>query len=362
MRTPEIDTGVLQSIKAKAQHDGFELDSSQTAATQVLARAAAQWAAGGTHAVYLWGPVGRGKTWLLDAFLHSLPDVPTRRFHFHRFFRLFHEAHGRHRAGPSAVSQALTDLIGGASVLCFDELYAHETGDAQLFTVILTELRERRQLPMVVTSNYEPDGLLPDAEFRTTGATWEEPFVKVSHKMFEAGIALIKRTFEVVSIDGGTDYRDMPRPTASAGFRSGWYRIAAHTPSVDTTPVSIPVRGRTIRALCATDEAVVFDFRDLCDRPVGAGDVADLAERFGTWTIENVPKLADCTPEAAQRFVNFVDVLCDADVRLNITAACALRELLETDLAPPDIARLESRLRLLGQIEVSPGDCGANSP
>lgn len=174
-RTPVV----LEAIRAAARRDGFELDSAQVEAARVLADAAERLSRGDTPGVYLWGPVGRGKTWLVDAFLSAEPVEAARRFHFHRFFRLFHEALGRHRP-PDAVRRALDDLVRDAQLLCFDELYAHETGDAQLFTVILRDLRERRRLPMVVTSNYPPDGLLPDAEFRSSASTWEEAFVRAS--------------------------------------------------------------------------------------------------------------------------------------------------------------------------------------
>ena len=301
----DVRARVLDSIGTAARRDGFELDPAQVVAAEVLADLAVRLSRRESPAVYLWGPVGRGKTWLIDAFLGSLPAVQTRRFHFHKFFRLFHEALGRHRP-PHAVLYALDDLVGDAELICFDELYAHETGDAKLFTAILGELRERRRMPMIVTSNYRPDGLLPDAEFKTSGSTWEEPFVKVSHKMFEPGIELIKRSFEVVPLDNGVDYRGLAARTFENGFRSGTYivRAAAETYGADVARV-ISIRGRSVKALAASQDHVVFDFVDLCERPVGAGDVAELAERFPAWRIENVPKLSACSPEAAQRFVNF---------------------------------------------------------
>jgi cell division protein ZapE len=189
---------VVTAIETSARDDGFALDPCQHAAVEALASAAARTVAGEAPGVYLWGPVGRGKTWLLDAFVRCWPPHAARRFHFHRFFREFHEARHRRGFGAASVSGTVEDLVGGATVVCFDELFAHEPGDAYLFTSILTELREHRPVPMVVTSNYAPDDLLPDAEFVTSGSTWEESVVKIDHCAFETGIALIKRSFEIV--------------------------------------------------------------------------------------------------------------------------------------------------------------------
>ena len=335
-----------------AAADGFHLDSAQLAAVDRLADTAARIARreGPAPALYLWGPVGRGKTWLVDVFLRTLPARSARRFHFHAFFRAFHQGLHRHGPGHASVARALDDLIGDANVVCFDELYAHEPGDAKLFTIILRELREQRDLAMVVTSNYPPDGLLPDAEFVSSGASWEEPAVKVRHQAFAEGIALIKRRFEVVPIDGGVDYRTLARQVPAVGFRSGAYLIVNDDGLVEPhARVPVPVASRALgaRELRDRDRHVTFTFADLCEQPVGASDIAMLTARFQSWRIENVPTLATCTPEAAQRFVNFIDVLCDADVRLVLTSQHAQRELLQGDRLPPDVARLRSRLTLL---------------
>lgn len=347
----EWRSAALDGMRYAADRDGLQLDIAQLAAAEALAEAASLLSKGGSPGVYLWGPVGRGKTWLIDAFVGALPEVRARRFHFHQFFRAFHEVLGRHRP-PNAVHEALEDLIGETELLCFDELYAHETGDAQLFTVILRDLRIRRRLPMIVTSNYPPDGLLPDAKFKTSASTWEEPFVAVGHAIFEEGIELIKQSFKVVPLDNGIDYRKVAGKAFESGFRSGVYSVLATPPANDpTAKTSIDVRGRTLRAQSASAEEVVFDFVELCERPVGAGDIADLTGKFKRWTIQNVPPLSTCSPEAAQRFVNFVDVLCDADVRLNVTATVQPNDLFDVEEPPPDITRLKSRLSVLRVVE-----------
>lgn len=337
-----------ESFAAAALESGFHLDHAQVVAASLLSDAARRVLDGDrpAPAIYLWGPVGRGKTWLLDAFVGSLPPGMARRFHFHAFFRDFHERLHQDGAGYASVGRALDDLVGEARVLCFDEMYAHEPGDAQLFTVILTELRQRRDFPMVVTSNYPPDGLLADAEFRTS-STSSDQIVVVRHAVFEPGIELIKRTFDVVSVDGGADYRQVQHGAHSEGFRSGLYIVLATMHPRADAGQSVMVGNRTLCATAVHHPEVTFDFADLCDRPVSAADVAQLTKRFTSWRIENVPQLTTCTPEAAQRFVNFVDVLCDVDVRLVVTSRWTRDELVCGSPMPPDLARLESRLALL---------------
>ena len=331
---------------AAAAAGGFELDGDQLAAVASLVELASRTLNGDrpAPAIYLWGPVGRGKTWLIDTLVSALPPGLACRFHFYAFFRDFHQRLHHHGPGQASVGRALDDLVGGAQVVCFDELYAHEPGDAQLFTVILTELRERRDLPMVITSNYPPDGLMADAEFATSG-TASDNIVKVRHASFESGIELIKRAFDVVSVDGGIDYRTVADSVFAVGFRSGSYVVYDGAPELNRGHV-VRVGTRALRATVAGDE-VAFDFNELCDQPVGASDVARLTGHFRSWRIDHVPRLFTCRPEAAQRFVHFVDVLCDADVRLVVTSPWTRRELVDGSPMPPDVARLESRLALL---------------
>lgn len=336
----------LQHFVVAADHAGFRLDPRQLeAATHLAALANAVSTGGDASSLYLWGPVGRGKTWLVDVFVGALPDGWARRFHFHSFWSGFHDALGAHGRGAGAVSGALDAAVGDARIVCFDEFFAHEPGDAQLLTVLLRELRERRRLPMVVTSNYPPDGLMPDAEFVTTGEGSWDPVV-VRHQSFEDGIALIKRHFEVIAVDGGVDYRTVSSP-GGAGFGSGAYVVGRVDVGDASSAVLHLAGGRVVRAHAVHEREITFTFRDLCEQPVSAGDVARLTHRYKVWTLLDVPPLSACTPEAAQRFVNVLDVLYDADVALTITSAVPPSELATGRWLPPDVARAISRIAVL---------------
>jgi len=342
-------------VVVASRREGFALDQPQRLALSRLADVAAGSVSSPQitqpRRLYLWGPVGRGKTWLLDAFFEALP-IAKRRSHFQRFFREFHAGMAGKAPGRSAIAASLEEIIGDARVFCFDEFYAHEPGDATLLTRVLEELVIQRDLAVVVTSNYAPEGLLPDVEHRTSDGP-----VEVSHRVFERGIALINEAFEVVAIDAGIDYRQQSsvHDDRHAGFRAGAMvspgtadQLAALGLAVAAAGGVVALNGgRRIRARGIADAIVRFDFEDLCNRPVSAADVVGIANRYTTWVLHDVPRLSTCSPEAAQRFVNLIDVLHDMDVRLVITTAHPPGELLEGDSMPPDAMRARSRLSLL---------------
>jgi cell division protein ZapE len=163
---------VGERFRRAARERGFVLDAAQEHAVDRLAELGAR--AGRRRrlphraeprGLYLWGPVGRGKSWLLDTFFEAvaLPPERRRRVHFHAFFRQLHEAVRRHRDAHSwhAVDAAVSELAHGVELLCFDEFHVHDPGDAMLVTRLLHELHARKVL-LVSTSNYPPAGLLPN--------------------------------------------------------------------------------------------------------------------------------------------------------------------------------------------------------
>lgn len=292
---------------------------------------------------YLWGPVGRGKTWLLDRF-HAVAGGP--RFHFHEFYRALHAEVWARSGTPDAMDRALDVLLGDAKVLCFDELHLHDAGDAMLLSRALRALLGRG-VTLVATSNYPPQGLLPDPLF---------------HELAEPLIALLEARLDVLRVDGPVDYRELRAPHATPGWRAGSTLVpgTAHqladaglVPPTAREATDVPLGGgRSVRALRASDGAVWFDFAGLCAAPVSALDLLSLAERFGRWVVSDVVPFADCHVNTQQRFVSLVDVLYDQDLALVLTAPRPLGEVLSVPAgrpSPPDLVRAVSRLRQLGQ-------------
>ncbi|MFI2488410.1 cell division protein ZapE [Promicromonospora kroppenstedtii] len=336
-------------IRDAAGAAGYALDSAQLAAAEhledllhTLGTRPARPRRDGPRGVYLWGPVGRGKTWLLDRF-HARSGGP--RFHFHEFYRALHAEVWARTGTPDAMERALDALLGDAAVLCFDELHLHDAGDTMLLSRALRALLGRG-VTLVATSNYPPQGLLPDPLF---------------HELAEPLIALLESSLDVLRVHGPVDYRELHAPAAT-GWRAGFVVTprSAGGPAdggparpMPDEAVDVPLSGgRGVRALRAADAGVWFDFAGLCTAPVSALDLLSLADRFDRWVVSDVVPFADCHVSTQARFVSLVDVLYDRDLPLVVTAPGPLDELLvvpDGRPAPPDLARATSRLRQLGR-------------
>ena len=308
------------SLLAHVSSSGYDLDGAQLAAIDRLAGLGER-----RRGVYLHGPVGRGKSFLADAFFEVLPVKRKRRVHFHSFFR---ELHGRiserlHERG--AVGRAVKELVGRTEVLAFDEFHLHDVGDAMLMTRLLEALKQQRVM-IIATSNYPPDGLLPNPLY---------------HDHFLPGIALVKELMDTVELNGATDYRHL-RGRPRSRFETGEIVREAQPPA---TPVTLAVNGRDITALGIENGRIWFDFGDLCEKPTSTQDYLVLADSHDDWVITAVPRLESCDREAQQRFANVVDVLVDRDVRLTLVSDHPLGEIVGGNAL--DLARTASRLELI---------------
>lgn len=306
-------------LRAHVSGSGYELDDAQLEAITRLTELASQ-----RRGVYLHGPVGRGKSFLADALFDVLPE-PKKRVHFHAFFQELHRRISERLHERGAVARAVKELIGRAKVLAFDELHVHDVGDAMLMTRLLEALQARNVM-IIATSNYPPDGLLPDP---------------LHHDHFLPGIALIKELMDAVELDGATDYRYLHTEPRSR-FETGEITRTATLPD---TPVVLEVNGRAFTALGTEGARIWFDFGDLCEKPTSTQDYLVLADRFDDWVITDVPRLGTRGRETRQRFANVVDVLVDKDVRLTLVSDHALGEIVGGDTR--DLARTASRLELI---------------
>jgi cell division protein ZapE len=302
-----------------ARAAGFALDDAQRAAVDRLVSPARP------H-VYLHGPAGRGKTWLMDTAFAAAPTTRKRRVHFHEFFPALHAAIFRHSHDLEA---ALDELVGDLDVLCFDEFHVHDVADGVLVRRLLDALLSR-DVAMVVTSNYAPDDLLPNPLF---------------HATFAPAIAAIGERFDVVAIDGGRDHR---RDGGLDAFAMGaWITGSSGPVPRGEHVVRCGERDIVVRAL--DDHTLHATFADLCERPLGAADYARLADLRGHWRLLAVPRLDRLTASAAQRFANLVDVAADRGVRIEFHAAGARDALADAPVPPLDLARTLSRLGSLGR-------------
>lgn len=323
----------------KAKHQGYTLSEGQTRAIAALARETGHLLTGQpTRSLYLHGPVGRGKSWLLDGFFQALPIAEKKRVHFHAFFAQLHRGMFKHQAHDDALGVTLDELLAGCRVLCFDEFHVHDIGDAMLISRLFKALFQRGVL-VLVTSNYAPEGLLPDPMY---------------HQRFKPVIDLIAARMEVLEVSSPQDFRRLPQAHAQQRFTGGQYvwpgtveqREALGLPASDSPPQPLAVGTRQLTCRSQQARAIAFTFNDLCEQLTAVMDYLLLCQDFDHWIIDGLPHLADSPIAVQQRFINLIDVLYDQDKRLTLIGKQPLAESLEGQAI--DLARTASRL---GQLQ-----------
>jgi cell division protein ZapE len=309
--------------------------SRRGAASRLLGRWRATSAGPGERGLYLWGGVGRGKTFLMDLF-HAHVGVPSRREHFHRFMKDVH-AHLREvRDVTDPLELVAAAMTRGIRVLCLDELYVTDIADAMLLAGLFQGLIDRG-VTLVFTSNSPP------AELYREG---------LQRQRFLPAISLIERHTEVIAVDAGHDYRLRQLEKASLYLDAGApgarecleRRFAELGDGPPNGPGEITVEGRSIEYRAATDEAIWFDFRAICDGPRSQSDYVEIARDYHTVAVSDVPRLDGTRENEARRFIALVDEFYDRGVKLLLSAHAAPTELYAGERLGFEFARTQSRL------------------
>ncbi|POH71660.1 cell division protein ZapE [Arthrobacter glacialis] len=323
-----LESITVEVFERAAISEGFTIDEAQREAIGALMASA-------EHGFYLWGPVGCGKSWILNVYYEAISSSRKRRVHFHEFFHQLHQAITKK---GNSIERALDELLNEVDVLCFDEFHVHDVGDSTFIRRMLLELFAR-PIRLIVTSNYPPDGLLPNPLF---------------HDMFLPTIEVIAEKLEVLEIRGTRDYRLDSEHTQ--GFSSGvWlspgtaaqYRELGLSTHGASSAATVTVSGRLLNVVQADHELLWFRFSDLCESKTGSSDYLDLAARHQTWLISDIPSLTELDREPAQRFANLIDVLYDRQILVTFIATAPIHELAATSRGPLDIDRTISRLSQL---------------
>lgn len=270
--------------------------------------------------LYLWGGVGRGKTFLVDAFHAELPIRDKRREHFHRLMHDVHARLAKHRDRASPLEQVASDLAAKARILCIDEFVVGDVADAMILGTLLEALF-RRGVTLVATSN------LPPTELYRGG---------LQRERFLPAIALIEKHCRVMELDGGTDYRlrQLERAMLWLGPATAEAdaRLAAEFEQLadgrGERDVKVQVEGRPVRARREAEGVVWFDFRELCEGPRSAADYIEIARCYQAVFLSGVPVMGAAADDAARRFITLVDELYDRGVKLVVSAAADAPEAL----------------------------------
>jgi cell division protein ZapE len=286
--------------------------------------------------LYLWGGVGRGKTWLMDLFFKSLPFAEARRLHFHRFMHDIHARLAQIRQQRSPLERVAQALARDTRVLCFDELYVADIADAMILAGLFDGLF-RRGVTLVATSNVPPQELYRDG---------------LQRQRFLPAIGLLERHLEVVRLTGATDYRLRQLTEAGiylpAGASDSGARLAALFAALADTQEQvggvIEIEGRPIAVLRAAAGAVWFDFRALCAAPRSQSDYIEIAREYQSVIVSDVPALDAARDDEARRFIALIDELYDRNVNLIVSAKAPAAQLYQGERLRELFARTASRL------------------
>ena len=269
--------------------------------------------------LYLWGGVGRGKTFLMDLFFDTLSLESKRRVHFHRMMSDVHARLKSLAARQDPLDLAAAQIDAEARVLCFDEFFVSDIGDAMILGRLLDGLF-RRGVTLVTTSNLPPDELYAGG---------------LQRQRFLPAIRLLKKYTDVVELDGGEDYRLgllqragtylTPDDGASRERLARVFEEIAPGRIVEERPLDI--NGRVIRTLRAAKGVAWFDFAELCDGPRSQADYIEIARWYHTVVVTGVPVLHGRVDNAARRFIALVDEFYDRRVKLLLAAAAPAAEL-----------------------------------
>ena len=286
--------------------------------------------------LYLWGPVGRGKTWLMDLFFQSLPFPERRRRHFHRFMHDVHAELNTLRDRDEPLEIIAERLAGQTRILCLDELFVADIADAMILARLFAGLF-RRGVTLVATSNVPPRQLYRDG---------------LQRQRFLPAIDLIERNTRILAVDGPRDYRlrqltqagtyiSACDPDGQPRLRALFADLAQQAPWAEG---AIEINGRSIPVVRHSDSAVWFDFQALCAGPRSQEDYIEIARLYPAVVLSGVPQLDAAHEDEARRFIALIDEFYDRRVKLVICATGAPQTLYRGERLRGEFQRTASRL------------------
>lgn len=288
------------------------------------------------NGVYMWGGVGRGKTWLMDQFFDSIPFRRKMRMHFHHFMQRVHKELNTLQGQRNPLEQVADRIHQDAVVICFDEFFVSNVIDAMILSDLFRMLFDRG-ITLVATSNIMPDGLYRDG---------------IQRDRFLPAIELLKKYTTVLNVDAGIDYRlrvlkqaDLYRAPLTDDSEN-WLarRFAALCQQQQVSDEPIMVNERVIQTRGHTEDLLWCDFDELCMKPRSAADFIELAKTYHTVLLGRVPVLGDQLNDQTRRLIYLIDEFYDRRVKLIVTAAQPILELYSGQRLAFEIERTRSRL------------------
>ncbi len=285
--------------------------------------------------IWLYGGVGRGKSFLMDAFFNGVDIRRKTRVHFHEFMRGVHRELNQLKGKADPLQEVARRIARRYRLICFDEFHVSDIADAMILERLLGPLFEAGTC-FVMTSNYRPDSLYPDGLHRD--------------RLLPA-IKLLNRNLDMLEVDTGVDYRQQSiagieaylwpeSPETEAALGNAFEAVAE---AGDQEPV-LHIEHREIKAVRRAGGVVWFDFETLCVGPRSQNDYLEIARQFHTVILSGVPAMKPAMASAARRFLWLIDVLYDQRVTLFLSAECPPDGLYTEGPMVQEFKRTESRL------------------
>ena len=292
--------------------------------------------------VYMHGGVGRGKSFLMDCFFNAVPLHRKTRLHFHEFMREVHRELADLHGTVNPLQELGRRIARRYRLICFDEFHVADVTDAMILHRLLESLFENR-VSIVTTSNFRPDDLYPHGLHRD--------------RILPA-IELLKDKLEVISVDNGTDYRQLtleqlglyhtPLGAAADGAMTDAFNRLAEAKDESAL---LHIEHRELRARRRAGGVVWFDFKVLCGGPRSQNDYLELASQFHTLLLSGVPQMSPRLASEARRFTWLVDVLYDRRVKLILSAEVEPEALYTEGPLAHEFPRTVSRLHEMQSAE-----------
>ena len=342
---------VVDAYDAALKAKGYTADPAQTSAIAALQRCADDWTAYKNkrsnslkklfarppipRGVYMYGGVGRGKSFLMDCFFQAVPIERKTRLHFHEFMREVHRELRELQGTVNPLDELGKRMAKRFKLICFDEFHVADVTDAMILHRLLVALFANG-VGFVTTSNFKPDDLYPNGLHRD--------------RILPA-IDLLNERLEVLNVDAGMDYRSLtlalmdfyhqPNGAQADAAMTQAFNLLAE--AQDEEPV-VHIEARNITARRKAGSVIWFDFRVLCGGPRSQNDYLEIAAQFQTVFLSDVPEMGIRHASEARRFTWLVDVLYDRRVKLVMSAAVPPEQLYVEGPMAHEFVRTVSRL------------------
>ncbi|AWV86039.1 cell division protein ZapE [Acinetobacter radioresistens] len=286
--------------------------------------------------VYMWGGVGRGKTWLMDQFFESIPFRRKLRMHFHHFMQHVHRELNKLSGQRNPLDLVADQIYKDAVIICFDEFFVSNVTDAMILSDLFQKLFQRG-ITLVATSNIAPDGLYKNG---------------IHRDRFLPTIEMVKKNCVVLNVDAGVDYRLrvlkqaqlFKAPLSHEAQQWIAQRFSALTQTQVQSQESIIINNRIVETIGHTEDVLWCEFSELCLKPRSPSDFIEIANIYNTVLVSNVPHLTDQINDATRRFIYLVDEFYDRGVKLLLTSQDDIINIYQGEKLAFEIERTRSRL------------------